>query len=281
MIIRTSETFSNNSEVSIFGAFHRNGQEDTHGWTSQFCAQSFDAAVAMNGTNNALGRTYSAMNAAAWDFAECVPAAVTVQVINPEALQTTAGTVFAGRLRTLPSMIDRSITWRDFANNFLSYNAPRVCSAAKLALRGIQMDGAPYDMSSLASFQPRKTTLGGAYSWDGTTTDVKDNSDVDGFGPMIVYNQGSGGIRPNLTYIVTPEWPGRSAPSNPAQPAAQCYPPPSHTPPSPAIKALDDVGNGAVDIVERVAAAGQFASKMYNTYKGLTSGSQSLLALTA
>jgi hypothetical protein len=117
--------------------------------------------------------------------------------MNPGALQTTSGIAYGGRAKTQLNLHNAGESWLEFANDFVSYNAPRLFSAGKLALRGVTCDAVPYNMAALADFRPYEELVDGVFDWNGSTS-----LQCQGFAPLVMYN-------PNeiaLQFIVTVEF---------------------------------------------------------------------------
>lgn len=76
------------------------------------------------------------LRSTALDGTTMVPAAITVQIMNGNALQTTSGMTFIGRSKTVLDLMGDYRTWQEVADGLINYSAPRLCSAGKLALSG-------------------------------------------------------------------------------------------------------------------------------------------------
>lgn len=74
-----------------------------------------------------------------WDYSRMAPAAFSIQIMNSEAVQTSSGITYIGhigRIKTIPGFdADLTLTGKGFGDNFIAYNGPRLCSAAKLAFK--------------------------------------------------------------------------------------------------------------------------------------------------
>lgn len=197
-----------------------------------------------------------------WKGAQITPSAYSVQIMNPEALQSSHGIMYIGRVRTSFKPSENLATKvQALANELISYNNPRLCSAAKLAFRGVQVDLVPFNMSELANFTTPSAP---------TFTQYGANSpDPLGFAPAFIFNPD--GVK--LQLLIAAEWRVRFDPSNPAQ-ATHVH----HTPASESVWAqaqhyAEAVGNGVVDIADRVANTGQAiygaARGMYGAMRGV------------
>lgn len=242
-VVRTTQLVQSNKVLSILGpVFDRN-----EGKWSDLCSIAFNSGT---NTIGAAGNTdiskFSSIGQSTWSGAQAVPAAFSVQIMNPNALQTTSGIVYIGRIRTsLKPSETLSRTVNDLANFLVSYNNPRLCSAAKLAFRGVQVDLVPYNMSELANFtaldSPTFTQYGGS------------SPDPYGFAPAFIYNPNN----IDLQLLICCEWRVRFDPSNPAQATHIYHPPKAESWWHQAQTSMEAMGNGVVDIAERVANTGQ------------------------
>lgn len=243
-VIRTTQLVTSSAPLMILGPTWDNAQGK---WTNVMAYAALDLAKKWSDANNVYQYTFQNMKNSSWSAAQVCPAAFSVQLMNPNALQTTKGIVYGGRVRTAwkaqPHEDDLPSTT---ANQFISYNMPRLMASAKLAFRGVQVDGVPFNMSRLADFtnlqstDPGSTAIGSG-TWDFT-----------GFNPQFYYNPDS----INLQFLVCCEWRVRFDPSNPAQASHIQH---SHAEESiwmRVLHAAEAAGNGVVDIADKVANTG-------------------------
>lgn len=202
-------------------------------------------------------------------MATIVPSALTVQIMNPNALQTTNGIIYIGRLKTQVRGEDETGTWDALGQEFVSFQAPRLCSAGKLALRGVKVDAVPFNVQELMDFDrvvdPMDTTESDFVEpWrsssvaDGSTA-INPRWKMKGFAPIGVYN-------PNnvaLQYLVTLEYRCRFDMGHPAASTHTHHAPSSQQSWASHIKSLLDAGHGAFDIAEELA---QFGARMRGAY---------------
>jgi hypothetical protein len=216
-------------------------------WCNTYGYGSMDAAKRPQDGSNTYVWNFSQLSTGSWDGAQVTPSAFSVQIMNPNSIQTTSGILYMGRIRTALKITENLGTYYNLlARSCISYNNPRLCSAAKLAFRGVQIDLVPFNMSELANFTKVET------SSNGTATIGSNNSDFAGFAPMFIYNPG----KVNLQLLICCEWRTRFDPSNPAQATHVQHP---HAPESfwaRAMHGAEALGNGVVDIAERVANTG-------------------------
>jgi hypothetical protein len=198
--------------------------------------------------------------------ATLTPAAMTVQIMNGKSLQLADGIFYLGRSRTQLRLQDSATDWQTIGQDFVSYQAPRLCSGGKLALRGIKVDSMPFNIQELMDFDriigPPLTDA--AYSdntlaWSSISKAAADGTRAEnrrvamkGFSPTCVYNP----EERELQYIVTCEWRVRFSYTHAASS--------THTHHAAAdTKVWDSVsqimasaGHGAVDIAQNVAYEG-------------------------
>lgn len=197
--------------------------------------------------------------------AQICPAAMTVQIMNPNALQTTNGIVYSGRLGTQFRGRGEQDTWQALANEFVSFHKPRQTAAAQLAMQGVQIDAAPINTNELRDFtrlvDPLATIPGGTpIPWADTsqtsgTTQYAPDLAMKGFQPIVVYNPN--GI--NLQYLVTIEMRVRFDMGHPASSTHKIH----HPAPNAwntAISMMHAAGNGVKDISDVVSTIGQGVS---------------------
>lgn len=264
-VVRTTQVVVSNKPLQLFGPV----LDRANSRWSDLCGIGFNTIGNTIGAANnvTLSKFSSIRGNASWTGAQVVPASFSVQVMNPNALQTTSGIVYIGRIRTsLKPSETLTKTAQDLADQLVSYNNPRLCSAAKLAFRGVQVDLVPFNMSELANFtaidDPTFTQYGAA------------SPDPYGFAPMFIYNPNS----ISLQFLVCCEWRVRFDPSNPAQATHVHHPPASESIWAQAQHAAESIGNGVVDIADRVANVG---NAIYSGARGAYGAMQGMRALRA
>lgn len=208
--------------------------------------------------DNAVFLLSTPLRSPALDGTTMVPAAITVQIMNGNALQTTSGITYIGRSKTVLDLMGDTRTWQEVADGLINYSAPRLCSAGKLALRGVQVDGVPNNMSVLSDFVPRANFPGTGNRQTGTwsTSSGGIQTDFAGFGPIFVVNPGL----VELQVIVTVEWRMRFDPLNPAYAGHVVHAPSSESTWSKVISSAESLGNGVRDIADVVADLGLMAA---------------------
>lgn len=241
-VVRTTEVIQISKKLAILGPFYN---PNIDRWSNICGVEVVDIAKKFEDTGNVAPLAFGMMNNGSWTAAQITPAAFSVQIMNPNALQTTSGIVYIGRIRTAIKLNkDKGLTGVNVADSLVSYNNPRICAAAKLAMRGVQIDLVPFNMSELANFTEPDYPSFSSYG---------DNTPLPkGFAPMFVYNPN--GI--NLQALVCCEWRTRFDPSNPAQATHEYHPPASDSTWHKAQMTLEAFGNGVIDIADKVANTG-------------------------
>lgn len=216
---------------------------------------------------SALGRVYGVNMVALEQYgtASIVPSAFSVQIMCPTALQTASGIAYAGvstsQLKKYRN--EGSETAAGLASNFVSYMKPRILTAGKMALRGVQIDSYPLDMNELAQFAPVSPFVGGATDpepnaiWDEDDSSAIGSDCVRanpaGFAPIVIYNPSSIGLQ----YLVTMELRTRFDLSSPAAASHSFHPPTSEQHWARVAHKAASRGNNVRDIAEGVLAKGQ------------------------
>lgn len=256
-VIRTTDIVNTNREAMLFGCFKGPAQQFSEtAWLTTIAASNpnvlgLDVPIgnAADG-GNALFYTSSALAASGISGARMVPAAITVQVMNGENMQNADGIAYIGRSKTVLDLMGDTRTWRTVMEELVSYSAPRLCSGGKLALRGVQVNAIPNNMSVLSDFVPRRVADSGIKVWgDGIGAY---SADFEGFGPIFVYNPDKIGLK----YLVTIEWRMRFDPLNPAYAGHSMHTPASESTWNKVIGEAESVGHGVMDIADVVADVG-------------------------
>lgn len=249
-VIRTTEVFDASNQFQLYGPMRVKDGQGNEAW-SNICslragAGSFSGSAnhAINQTNATQQRLFSAMSSTSWKHARVAPAAFTVKIMNPEALQTTSGIIYVGRAKQMLNPGGDTRTYEELAQELVSYSTPELCAAGRLALRGVKIDAVPYDMNALADFRP----LAG-YNTGNNFTWANDDLMYDGFAPIFVYNPN--GVQ--LQIMVCCEWRVRFDPSNPAY-ASHSYHRPSTVGYWDRVQRIGSaLGNGVMDLAEKSA----------------------------
>lgn len=256
-VVRTTKIFKSDKRILVFGtAVTYDGR-----WTNTCAWASNNAANPINGANNTniFNVPVPGVKTGTSSTFTVVPAAMSVQVMNPNPLQTTSGLVYAAVCPTQLSLIGNGRTWEEFESEFTSYMKPRLMSAPKLALRGVQMNSYPMNMAALANFEGIADLADGSVTWSRSGLPGEEQY-LTGLAPMVVANPDNA----ELTYAVTVEYRVRFDISNPAVATHVHH---GVTPDSVwdnMLKAATAMGNGVKDIADVVATAGQAVSAVRN-----------------
>lgn len=237
----------------LFGAIK--GNRTNHpdpAWLNCCAVSSVGTDTAISATDNARFHLDTALGSSGFNSCRLVPAAITVQVMCPKSLQEADGILYIGRSKQVLDLMGDSRTWRTLATELVSFSGPRLCSAGKLALRGVKVDAIPNNMSQLSDFCPR-----GILSEPEEKTWSENHLDAqfEGFAPIFVFNPNL----VNLQYLVTIEWRTRFDPGNPAYAGHSFHPVASDSVWNDTISGMEKEGHGVVDMAEGIADFGDAA----------------------
>jgi len=180
---------------------------------------------------------------------------MSIQIMNPEALQTTEGIVYMGVSNTQFPVGGRNETWKAFGDKFIQYQNPRLCSAGKLALRGVQVNSYPLNMAIVSEFAPLALTPDESldFSW------TSNNPAPAGWAPIMVVNPNLPN-GPDLEFLVTMEWRVRFDLDNPASSGHTQHPTAPDSLWERLMMSASSRGNGVIDIPEMIADLGTLAA---------------------
>lgn len=253
-VAKTTTIIDSSRSVMLFGPIK--GNRVNHPETSWFDVVAVGSARPgdpINATNNAGFWIDTALSSSGFASCRLVPAAITVQVMCPKNLQSADGITYIGRCKQVLELMGDTRSWSTLAEELVSFSAPRLCSAGKLALRGVKVDAIPYNMSQLADFCPRAIVSRDPFdkTWDEGSFDGQ----FEGFAPIFCYNKNN----VDLQYLVTVEWRVRFDPSNPAYAGHTYHPIASDSCWNDTIRGLEAEGHGVVDMAEGVVDFGDAA----------------------
>lgn len=257
-VVRTTKRFRSNDANVLIGTFTlekpimANATASTT-WSSLCAVSCVDCAQPIGVYNNT---NFHAHDLAGFGNAATItPSALTVQVMNPNPLQTTCGMIYGAVMTTQADMGGKARTWNDLSQDFVQYMNPRLMAAPKLALRGVQANSYPLNMSILADFMLPHNESDGTGTW-GEETQPR------GFAPIMVYNPPCSDAvsGPELEYLITTEWRVRFDVTNPASAAHTSHKPTTDAKWASLVNKAFRMGNGFVDIAERVANLGLLAT---------------------
>jgi hypothetical protein len=252
-VTRSTRIVKSKSGVMCFGSFM---QKSTGYWSNICAVSSNNGQLSMNAAPNTVVWTNPGIDRQTLgSAAQLVPSAVTVQIMNPEALNTSTGILYGGVMNQVPQLGNDPRTWQEFAEDFVAFNKPRLMSAGKICLSGVQASSIPMNMEALAHFSPIASFKSDVYTWDLQPPSGQLQLDCDfcGFSPIILYNP----TNIELQYLVTTEYRLRFDISHPAASTHTHHHPGSVNTWSKVVKTLCDLGDGVRDISEVVASTGR------------------------
>lgn len=262
-VVRYTNTFTSTDGFLLFGTWY-----DYSGyWLNTFAIGRNNSAASqpVGGSTNTWGN-FRATSSLAADGLTAVPAAMTVQVMCPTALQTASGMVTMSLCTQALEYIDvTSVTTEALFDNLEAVNQPRLLTAGKLALRGVQADLYPLNMNLLSDFESlrQKDT---SVTWEDGNGTSQLGAKCAGFSPLYVRNRSGA----ELTYVITVEWRVRFQPTTIAAASHVYHQPASLSTWDNAVKAAVNMGHGVRDIAEVVAETGQAIGRAYATGKALS-----------
>lgn len=252
--IRTTDIVNTGREAVLFGLMKGPGNEFTETtWLSTVGVRNGSGGVDRpindaTGGGNAYFLDSPALKEASLNGARMVPAAMTVQIMGSESLQNASGIVYIGRSKTVLDLMGDSRKWSEVMTELVAYSAPRLCSAGKLSLRGVQVNAIPNNLSVLSDFVPRRNSANELQTWTESTYAC----DFEGFGPIFIYNPD----KVQLRCLVTIEWRMRFDPLNPAYAGHIVHKPASESTWSQVIASAEALGHGVEDIADVAADVG-------------------------
>jgi hypothetical protein len=247
-VIRTSVNFSSSNSNVIFSLFRSNdGIGRSESWQNSIALTGVDGSMALNATNNAFRHTLDV--ASFGKAATFAPSAFSVQIMNPGALASTDGMVFAGVMKSAADLGGDTRTWDALGKSFISYQAPRMMAAGKLALRGVQVNSYPLNMAAISDFLSMGSDSDGLVTWT-------ESADLNGcgFAPIYVHTTEAA---LKLNYLVTVEWRVRFDFSHPAASGHVHHPVASDSTWDRVLRTATSLGSGVLDIAEVVANNGE------------------------
>jgi len=251
-VIRTTRLITSTDKFMMFGGF-QNGSDE---WRALCALGSVDEAgactAAMNCNSYKIPFPGFQPGLLGGSSVTAVPCALSVQAMNPNALQTTAG-IFAGTVcNTQLDMTSKpAMKWNDLCDFVVSYMKPRLMSAAKLSLRGVQADAYPLNMSKLSDFTDIDPSSDGAFTWSSSVYPT-------GFSPIVFVNE----QKQNMNYLVTMEWRVRFDITNPAVASHVNHGVSTDQSWADSIQSMVDRGHGMIDIAEKVADMGAAGARL-------------------
>lgn len=257
--IRTTRRFSDTTECLMFGAFYADNLAEWSNIAAISCGNG-QQGNPINQQDASYTHIYP-MSGLGSACTVC-PAACTLQIMNPNPLQTTEGIVYAGVSNTQLAFNGDTTTWQERFDQYVEFQNPRLLAAAKLALRGVQINSYPLNMSACSDFTTiDQNNADQSITWNasGPVDHSHARHNPRGWAPIVVYNPS--GVR--LEYLVTMEWRVRFDLSHPASASHTHKDVASDSMWNKLMKTASALGNGVHDIADAVASVGQAYQKFH------------------
>lgn len=266
--IRLTKRVSINTHANIIGAFQEGSGAATHGdWSNVVMISDVNSALTINAASNV---NFTTVNAGGLGSAATLaPSALTVQVMCPTALQTASGIVYAGVMSTQAQIAGRAETWSTYMNRFVEFQNPRLLAASKLALRGVQINSYPLNMSQVSKFAPLMLDA------DGVSTYNAQAPECVGWAPIVIYNPS--GV--TLELLITVEYRVRFDLGNPASASHTHHPIASDQVWDQLVRKASALGNGVMDIADVVANTGMAVGRAIGVGRRFAAAARGLPAL--
>lgn len=254
LVMRTTKRYHSFKRAQVFGTFKYTnvGAHFTSNWSTICGCHDVIASDPIVGPSNTL-TTCMPMDGLG---AACtvVPSAFSVQIMNPGAIGETSGMVYAGVMNTQAAISGRTESWDDYFDKFIEFQSPRIMSAGKLAIRGVQINSYPLNMNALSDFTTIQQDTSGVVTWS-------PNGAVPcGFAPILVYNNNVPAL--GLEFLVTTEWRVRFDLDHPASSAHRQYPVATDHLWANLMSKATALGNGVMDISDVVSNIGNAWQKV-------------------
>lgn len=165
-VVRTTFLTKTSARCGLIGTFKRRsatlGPPGTsvspECWSN--CVMVTEEAVTAIGTTASTGFHFSPFPGGGSVFNRtqttftCCPSAVSAQLIGPTSLNAASGQLAACVIPARMDLTDDTRTWEQVQTDVTSFFRPRLMSAGKLTLRGVQMDSHPLSMADISQFEP-------------------------------------------------------------------------------------------------------------------------------
>lgn len=255
LVMRTTRRYQSVARCNVFGTF-KYKPSSTHGggWSTICAVHDHTVTNPISAVNNAYTKVMP-MNGLGL-ACTVTPSAFTVQIMNPNSLMNTSGIVYAGVMHTQAAIATRPETWDDYFDKFIEFQSPRLMSAGKLALKGVQINSYPLNMAELADFTTIEQDVDELTTWSESSNVFNPT----GFAPIMVYNAQAPDL--SLEYLVTTEWRVRFDLDHPASSAHRQHGIASDRLWAYLMSKATAMGNGVLEIADLVSNAGQVAKQM-------------------
>jgi hypothetical protein len=265
-VVRTTKLVDTTSKFSLIGTFRRHNSPNSGGgdsWSNCVLARSAMGATGAIGTTSAtefVPIPFPGAKGGMDSTFTCCPAAISVQVMCTDAISAAAGQLAAAVIPARLDLSNDTRTYGEIEDAFVSYFRPRLLSAGKLALRGVQLDSHPLSMADVSEFLPMTidNLESPATPWNDTSA-LWHNVHPTGWAPMVVYNP----TNAPLALLITVEWRVRFDIANPAVSSHTHHGVSSDMAWDQGIRRATAALPGVLDIVERVANTGLNLARAY------------------
>lgn len=241
--IRATRRVSTGTRVNLIGTFQGNGE-----WNRWLYISDANATQPINATNNTVVTSIDLSGLG--DAATLVPSALSVQIMCPAPLQNASGIIYAGVMNTQAAISGRTESWDSWADKFVQFQNPRLLAASKLALRGVQINSYPLNMSEVSNFTPLKQFTDGVTTYDPAV--VAGLPEPKGWAPIVIYNTGN----TPLEFLITVEYRVRFDLDHPASASHTHHPVAPDSTWDRLMRHASALGNGVIDIADVVANTG-------------------------
>lgn len=268
-VVRTTRLITTTSRWAMVGTFARHGgaagaADGMPLWTNICCAtENGPGAIGSTAATSFFGIPLPIADTLARPSGAgtMCPAAISVQILGNRSLQEATGQLAAAVCPVRMDLRGTSRTWLDIESQFISYFRPRLMSAGKLVLRGVQMDSHPLSMNEVSDFRGAHEVTP-ALNAEGTTPATWGLADAPydptGWAPMVIYNPDN----TSLSLLITIEWRVRFDLSNPAVSSHTHHGVSSDVSWEKHVAAATRQLPGVLDIVEKVASTGAAVASM-------------------
>lgn len=262
-VVRTSFLTATSAKCGLIGTFKRRqtvlgavgSSISPEGWSN--CVMVTEEATTAIGSTPSSGFHYSPfpgggtnVNRTQTTFT-CCPAAISVQIIGPTAINDANGQLCAAVVPARMDLTDDTRTWQEIQTDITSYFRPRLLSAGKLTLRGVQMDSHPLSMADVSTFEPLIHNPPNPNSPEVVNWDINAPYPC-GWAPMAFVNPSGADIQ----LLIGVEWRVRFDVGNPAVASHQHHGVSSDVGWDQQIRRATEALPGVIDIVEKVANTG-------------------------
>lgn len=266
--IRATRRVEVNTHANVIGAFQEGHATTNHGrWSEIVMVSDVTTGNPINGPTNAQTTTIDL--AGLGSAATLVPSAISVQIMCPTALQTASGIIYAGVMNTQAGIGGRTESWHSYMNKFVQFQNPRLLAASKLALRGVQINSYPLNMTEVSKFTPLQKES------DGNITFSENESEPIGWAPIVIFNPNGA----DLELLITVEYRVRFDLDHPASASHTHHPIASDSTWDRMTRNAVALGNGVADIADVVANTGMAVGRALMVGKNVAVAARGLPAI--